>query len=248
MQHKKLQHFFASLNQKFYSINKYSTIRNVISQHTGLHFEPKDVKIPKLWHNFHGDLATYIGWKLPKREMHEKLQGQGHLSHLKLKPIHLTRELQDLMFVLLCFSLGLVQSSLTVSPFFSSGMLMVFRAIVYWEDVTCFQNVEDVTVSEFIRCYCQEIVLGARGDFVLLDSCRCGSLQENHCSDWIYFFIVDHEPILTVVRVYFSEWTTSQKQVSLLGGVSFNFLWTFSRKGLSRWNYSLYVMSLPILN
>ena len=178
----------------------------------GFHFEPKDVKIPKLWYNFHGDLAAHSEWKLAKREMHDKLQGQGHLSHLKLKPIQLRKELQDLMFVLLCFSLGLVQSSLTVSPFFSSGMLMVFCAIVCWEDVTFFQNIQDVTISEFLRCYCQEIVLGARGDFVLLDSCRCGSWHENHCRDCIHFFIVDHEPIVTGVRVYFTEWTTSQRR------------------------------------
>ena len=70
-----MQHFFASLKQMFHSINKYNTFKNVISQHTGLHFEPKDVKIPKLWHNFNRDLAAYSEWKLPKREMHEKLQG-----------------------------------------------------------------------------------------------------------------------------------------------------------------------------
>lgn len=137
-------------------------------------------------------------WDVARTDPFKSFETEAH---------NLTRELQDLMFVLLCFSLALVQSSLTVSPFFSSGMLMVFCPTVCWEDVTCFQNVEDVTVSEFIRCYCQEIVLGARGDFVLLDSCRCGSLHESHCRDWIHFFIVDHEPIVTK-----SECTSLNKQ------------------------------------
>ena len=70
-----MEQFFASLQQMLHNINKYNTFKNIISKHTGLHFKPKDVKIPKLWHNFHGDLAAYSEWKLPKREMHEKLQG-----------------------------------------------------------------------------------------------------------------------------------------------------------------------------